>query len=41
MKAVTVRLIVPPIFYPIRVRLMYCGRGLRREKNLDIRFTLS
>jgi hypothetical protein len=31
---------VPSIFYPIRERLMHCGRGLRGNKNLDIRFTL-
>jgi hypothetical protein len=30
---------VPSIFYPIRERLMHCGRGLRGNKNLDIRFT--
>ena len=30
----------PSIFYPIRARLMHCGRGLRGKKNLDIRFTL-
>jgi hypothetical protein len=32
---------VPSIFYPIRERLMHCGRGLRGNKNLDIRFTYS